>query len=68
MLDDIFEIVFDVIMGQVPVVILKILLLLVGLAAVAVGVPLLADSPLVGGALTALGAAAAIGVIVSWAL
>ena len=68
MLDEIVELVFDVILELVPTIILKILLLLAGLVAVAVGVPLLADSPLVGGALTALGAAAVIGVLASWAL
>jgi len=68
MLDEIFEIVFDVILELVPTVILKIVLLLAGLAAVAVGVPLFADSPLLGGALTALGAAAVIGVLASWVL
>ena len=68
MLDEVFEIVFDVILEFVPTGILKIALLLAGLAAVAVGVPLLADSPLVGGALTVLGAAAVIGVLASWVL
>ena len=68
MLDEIFEVVFDVILELVPTVILKIVLLLVGLVAVAVGVPLIADAPLVGGALTVLGAAAVIGVLASWVL
>ena len=68
MLDDIIEPVFDVILELVPTVIPKLLLLLAGLAAVAVGVPLLADAPLVGGALTVLGAAAVIGVLARWAL
>ncbi|WP_096392891.1 hypothetical protein [Halorubrum trapanicum] len=68
MLDEIAELVFDVILELVPTIILKILLLLAGLAAVAVGVPLLADSPLVGGALTVLGAVVVLGVLASWAL
>ncbi|MFC7324547.1 hypothetical protein ACFQMF_08140 [Halorubrum rutilum] len=68
MLDEIFEIVFDVILELVPTVVLKIVLLLAGLVAVAIGVPLLADSPLFGGALTVLGAAAVIGVLASWVL
>jgi hypothetical protein len=68
MLDEVFEIVFDVILEFVPTGILKIALLLAGLAAVAVGVPLLADSPLAGGVLTVLGAAAVIGVLASWVL
>ena len=68
MIDELFEVVFDVILELVPTVILKIALLLAGLVAVAVGVPLLADSPLVGGALTVVGAAAVIGVLASWVL
>mgnify|MGYP000633228229 CR=1 FL=1 len=68
MLNDIIELVFDVILELVPTVIPKLLLLLAGLAAVAVGVPLLADSPLLGGALTVLGAVVVLGVIASWAL
>ena len=68
MLDDIIGPVFDVILKLVPTVIPKLLLLLAGLTAVAVGVPLLAGAPLVGGALTLLGAAAVIGVLAKWAL
>lgn len=68
MLDDIIELVFDVILKLVPTVIPKLLLLLAGLTAVAVGVPLLADAPLVDGALTVLGAAAVIGVLAWWTL
>jgi hypothetical protein len=67
MLDEVLEVAVDAVVDRlVPTAVLKLALLAVGAVAAAVGVFLIGDSPLVGGALTVLGAAAAGGVLASW--
>ena len=66
MIDEIFEVIFDVILEFVPNVVLRAILLLAGFVATAVGVLLLGESPLLGAVVTVIGASAMVAAAFLW--
>jgi hypothetical protein len=61
MIDDIFGIIFDVVIEFVPTIVWKLLLVVIGIVMTAVGVTMLDGSPQIGGALIAVGMVVLVG-------
>lgn len=66
MIDEIFEVIFDIVLEFVPNVVLRAILLLTGFVATAVGVLLLGESPLLGAGITVIGASAMVAAVFLW--
>ncbi|PAU83315.1 hypothetical protein CK500_11025 [Halorubrum salipaludis] len=66
MIDDIFEAVFDVLLGFIPNVVLGAIALVVGLVTTAVGIATLSDPGMAGEALTIVGLSVVAGVLILW--
>ena len=67
MIDDIFALVFDVVLDFVPTIVWKILLFVIGIVLTAVGVTLFDTSPQRGSALIVVGVVLLVGLLVSLA-
>lgn len=67
MIDDIFGLVFDVVLEFVPTIVWKLLLFVTGVVLTAVGVTLLDNSPQTGSALIIVGVVLLVGSLVSLA-
>ncbi|CDK40466.1 hypothetical protein DM2_393 [Halorubrum sp. DM2] len=66
MIDDVVELVFDVLLGFVPNVVLGAIALVVGLVTTAVGIATLSDPGMMGEALTVVGLSVVAGVLILW--
>ena len=67
MIDDIFGLVFDIVLEFVPTIVWKLLLFVIGIVLTAVGVTLLDNSPQMGSALIVVGVVLLVGLLVSLA-
>lgn len=66
MIDEMFEVLFDVVLEFVPNVVLRAALLVAGFVATAIGVLLLGESPLLGAGVTVVGASAMVAAVLFW--
>lgn len=66
MIDELFEGVFDLVLGVVPNVVWGFLCMLGGVATTAIGVGIFSESALSGGILIAVGVLLVVGVLVVW--
>jgi hypothetical protein len=64
-IDDVFQLLFGIILDFVPNLVWKILLLLVGIATTAVGATMIGESPQIGGGLILVGMVLLVGSLVS---
>jgi len=67
MIDDVFEIIFDIVIEVVPTIVWKLLLSVIGIIITAVGVTMFDESPQMGSALAAVGVILLVGSLVSLA-
>ena len=66
MIDEIFEVIFDIVLEFIPDVVLRAILLLAGFVATTIGVLLLGESPLLGAGVAVVGAAAMVAAVFFW--